>query len=134
MADNLRICFLKSAAGSKYDDGTTKGMHAKHFMVDDVSTYIGSQNLYVCDLSEWGVVIDDKDATEQLKSEYWDPMWKASFTGEDVCVETVMRGLGINRDGEDPKNVSDEDRAAAAKATAHCSKEYLKDHDSDDED
>ena len=23
------------------------GMHAKHFMVDDCCTYIGSQNLYV---------------------------------------------------------------------------------------
>jgi len=108
-------------------------MHAKHFIVDDVCTYIGSQNLYVCDLSEWGVVIDDADTTARLKESYWDPMWEQSFTGEDVDVEAVMEGLGIDRDGDDPENVSDEDKASAAKAMAHCSNEYLKDHDSDDE-
>jgi len=31
----------------------TMGNHSKHFIVDDIATYIGSQNLYVCDLAEW---------------------------------------------------------------------------------
>lgn len=45
VARNLRICFIRQARGNKYDDGMTVGMHAKHFIVDDVATYIGSQNL-----------------------------------------------------------------------------------------
>jgi hypothetical protein len=56
--ENLRVSFIRQGQGSKYDSGKTIGMHAKHFIVDDVSTYIGSQNLYICDLAEWGVVVD----------------------------------------------------------------------------
>ena len=51
--ENLRVCFIKHKAGPKYDNGGTVGMHAKHFIIDDVCTYIGSQNLYICDLAEW---------------------------------------------------------------------------------
>lgn len=55
--NNLRICFVRCAHGNTYSDGASIGQHSKHFIVDDKCTYIGSQNLYVCDLSEWGVVI-----------------------------------------------------------------------------
>lgn len=107
-------------------------MHAKHFMVDDICTYVGSQNFYVCDLSEWGVVVDDADQTAALKASYWDPMWEQSYTGEDVDVEAVMEGLGIDRDGQDPADATDEDKAVAAKAMAVYSTEYLDDHDEEE--
>lgn len=125
--DNLRICFLRCANGNAYDDGATKGMHAKHFMVDDICAYVGSQNLYVCDLSEWGVVIDNAEQTEAMKASYWDPMWEQSYTGEDVDVDAVMEGLGIDRDGDDGD--TDEDKMAAAKAMTCHSSEYCEDHD-----
>lgn len=35
VADNLRICFLRTKTGNKWDDGNKKGMHAKrkfHFL------------------------------------------------------------------------------------------------------
>lgn len=98
--DNLRICFLRHNKNCKYDDGKTIGLHSKHFIVDDVSTYIGSQNLYMCDLAEWGVVIDSEAEVKKIKADYFDPMWKDSFTGEDVDVQEVMDGLDIDRDGE----------------------------------
>lgn len=132
VADNLRICFLRTGSSTQWSDGINKGMHAKHFIVDDVASYVGSQNLYVCDLSEWGVLIDDAEAVAKLKSEYWDPMWAASYTGEDVDVQEVMDGLNIDRDGEDPSNLSPEQLAEAARATTQFpSTEYCKDHDSD---
>lgn len=53
VADNLRVCFIREKRGSKYPDGASMGMHAKHFIIDDVCSYTGSQNLYVCDLAEW---------------------------------------------------------------------------------
>lgn len=99
--DNLRICFVRHGKKTTYKDGKTIGLHSKHFIVDDVATYIGSQNLYMCDLAEWGVVIDSEDEVKKIKSDYFDPMWKDSYTGEDVDVEAVMDGLKINRDGEE---------------------------------
>jgi phosphatidylserine/phosphatidylglycerophosphate/cardiolipin synthase-like enzyme len=74
VSENLRVSFIRQKRGQAYDDGKTIGMHAKHFIVDDVCTYVGSQNLYICDLAEWGVVIDDEASTLRIKKEYWDPM------------------------------------------------------------
>lgn len=45
VADNLRVCFVRQKRGRKYNDGMTIGMHAKHFIIDDVCTYVGR---YVC--------------------------------------------------------------------------------------
>jgi phosphatidylserine/phosphatidylglycerophosphate/cardiolipin synthase-like enzyme len=98
--ENLRVCFIRHDKSSVYSDGGNIGLHSKFFIVDDVASYTGSQNLYECDLAEWGVVVDDADATAKMMSEYWTPMWEASFTGEDCDVQTVMDGLDIDRDGE----------------------------------
>jgi hypothetical protein len=70
---------------------------AKHFIVDDIACYIGSQNLYICDLAEWGVLIDNPTETESIKAQYWDPMWKVSYTRDDCDVGLVMDGLKIDR-------------------------------------
>jgi len=97
--ENLRISFLRSPKGGRYyKDGQTLGLHSKHFIVDDICCYIGSQNFYICDLAEWGVVIDDKETVETIKAQYWDPMWKTSWVADDCDVQAVMDGLKINRD------------------------------------
>jgi phosphatidylserine/phosphatidylglycerophosphate/cardiolipin synthase-like enzyme len=80
--ERLRVCGMRQRRGDTYDDGTKMGMHTKCFIVDDVASYIGSQNLYVCDLAEWGVVIDDKATTQNLLQEYWSPMWQCSYKKE----------------------------------------------------
>lgn len=98
--DNLRVCFIRHAKSTTYPDGKNIGLHAKYFIVDDVCSYTGSQNLYVCDLAEWGVVVDDATETEKMLKDYWRPMWEASYTGEDCDVQTIMDGLDIERDGE----------------------------------
>lgn len=97
--DNLRICFLRSPMGGQnYEDGQTLGLHSKHFIVDDICCYIGSQNLYICDLAEWGVVIDHADTVQSIKAQYWDPMWETSAADDDCDVQEVMDGLDIDRD------------------------------------
>lgn len=53
--------------------------------------------MYICDLAEWGVVIDDEKTVKELKSQYWDPMWKVSYTIDDCEVDKVMDGLKIDR-------------------------------------
>merc|ERR1712194_775451 len=96
--DNLRVCYLKCPrGGSYYSDGGTLGLHSKYFIIDDRTCYIGSQNLYKCDLAEWGVVIDDVAAVTSIKNQYWDPMWQVSYTKDDCDVDQVMDGLDIRR-------------------------------------
>jgi phosphatidylserine/phosphatidylglycerophosphate/cardiolipin synthase-like enzyme len=94
---HLRVCFLRDESGSTWRDGKNRGLHSKHFIVDDVCCYIGSQNLYICDLAEWGVVIDHKVQVQKFMEEYWIPMWKYSYTDEDCDVDDVMDGLKIDR-------------------------------------
>jgi hypothetical protein len=43
------------------------------------------------------VLIDDPATTESIKSQYWDPMWKVSYTRDDCDVDLVMDGLKIDR-------------------------------------
>jgi len=100
ISDNLRICFVRHAKSSSYEDGKTIGLHSKHFIVDDKACYIGSQNLYMCDLAEWGIVIDHEGQVKKIMNDYFSPMWENSYTGEDVDVEYVMDGLDVDRDGE----------------------------------
>ncbi|GKY95119.1 hypothetical protein MPSEU_000475800 [Mayamaea pseudoterrestris] len=104
VAHRLRISFVRQKRGVRptfYDNGGTIGMHAKHFIIDDVCSYIGSQNLYICDLAEWGVIIDDEEVTLRIMREYWEPLWRASYSPTDCAVQAVMKGLDVNRDGSD---------------------------------
>jgi len=100
VGDNLRVCFLKDKVGKTWKDGVTMGLHSKHFIVDDICSYVGSQNLYICDLAEWGVVIDDEEEVKKMMVDYWNKIWKYSYTGEDCDVQAVMDGLEINRDAK----------------------------------
>mmetsp|Transcript_16631 Transcript_16631/g.27566 ORF Transcript_16631/g.27566 Transcript_16631/m.27566 type:complete len:580 (+) Transcript_16631:78-1817(+) len=109
VSENLRVCFLRSKQGQqKWEDGMSIGLHSKHFIVDDVCCYIGSQNLYICDLAEWGLVIDHAEKVQSLMDEYWHPLWSASYTPDDCDVQAVMDGLKIDRDGENVHYISDE--------------------------
>jgi len=115
---NLRVCFIREKLGNSWQNGKTMGMHAKHFIVDDILFYIGSQNLYVCDLAEWGVAIDDEAETKRIMAEYWNPLWKASYKKEDCEVDAVMAVLDIDRSGDKPNAVSKETKNAMKEAAA----------------
>ena len=130
--DNLRVCFLRSPEGGfNYADGGTLALHSKHFIIDDVCTYIGSQNLYTCDLAEWGVLIDSEEAVQDIKAQYWDPMWNTSFTGEDCDVDKVMDGLGIDRTAVSVADMT-EDELEQAKEALTLNSELRWDGDDDD--
>lgn len=53
--------------------------HVKLILVDDKSYYLGSQNLYMCDLAEWGAIVLDPGVASKLYEEYWAPMWEQSW-------------------------------------------------------
>ena len=111
--------------------------------MDDICCYIGSQNLYLCDLAEWGVVIDNEEKVQSIKAQYWDPMWEVSYKIDDCEVDKVMDGLKINREAANTLEltklqVEQAKQKLQASATMTASKFYgdnsEKDTDSDAED
>jgi phosphatidylserine/phosphatidylglycerophosphate/cardiolipin synthase-like enzyme len=118
--NDLRVCTLKQGNLESWipdgDESKRMGNHAKFFLIDDRAYYIGSQNLYVADLAEWGVFVDDAATTKRCLDEYWNPMWKYSYTKDDCDVDEVMDGLDVDRDGEDPRHASQETMAQAEAA------------------
>ena len=106
--DNLRICYIRHGKSFKFKSGVRIGNHTKYFIVDDLISYTGSQNLYDCDLAEWGVLIDDAEVTDQMIQDYWNPMWEASFVESDCDTQKIMDGLKIDRDGESVDKSSSE--------------------------
>jgi len=136
--DNLRISYIRHKDGKCYKSGIEVANHSKHFIVDDVCSYTGSQNLYVCDLAEWGVIIDDVGVTAKMMEDYWNPMWKASFYPGDCEVQDVMDGLKIDRDGAVVDTYSVEGMKKAEEAVIAMSNKQLPpdtdDYDEDKED
>jgi len=117
--ENLRITFLRSKKGSEeWADGGHIGNHAKFFMVDDKCYYVGSQNLYIANLAEWGIVVDDEAQTQKVLEEYWNPMWEQSYdaVSPDCNVDKVMDSLGVDRKGVDESTASSEDKILAMKS------------------
>mmetsp|Transcript_6678 Transcript_6678/g.9831 ORF Transcript_6678/g.9831 Transcript_6678/m.9831 type:complete len:524 (-) Transcript_6678:146-1717(-) len=108
---NLRICFLRMKCGNSWENGDKVGLHSKFFIIDDISTYIGSQNLYQFDLAEWGILIDDEKKTADMKESLWNPMWSFSYPKDaslDINPGKVLELLGVNRDPPDGEKGDDE--------------------------
>lgn len=123
--DNLRICYIRHKNGNTYANGEEVSNHAKFFIVDDVCSYTGSQNLYIADLAEWGVVIDDEDVTAKMMEDYWTPLWEASWNAGDCEVQDVMDGLKVDRDGEVIDTYSTNGKKAREKAAIAMAKAQL---------
>jgi phosphatidylserine/phosphatidylglycerophosphate/cardiolipin synthase-like enzyme len=78
----------------------TIGLHSKHFIIDNQTAYVGSQNLYICDLAEWGIVLDHTATVNAIMEQYWFPLWQTSYDGTDVDFDIVFKTLDVHRDGE----------------------------------
>lgn len=115
---NLRITMLRTSAENAWEDGEFKGNHAKFFIIDDRAFYIGSQNLYIANLAEWGLLIDDEEETAKVLDQYWKPMWEHSYNQEEweQSREEVLPGLNVDRSGGNEADASDEYRQLAAQA------------------
>lgn len=77
LCQHLHIAPLRFAADGTFD-GTVPGNHAKLLMADDQAFYIGSQNQYDANLTEFGYIVDDTRAAAELKRDYWDHVWQWS--------------------------------------------------------
>lgn len=67
-----------TAGVTKWTNGDGFGSHPKLVIVDDSLFLIGSQNFYPSNLQEFGIIVSDADAVDELRKEYWNPLWEAS--------------------------------------------------------
>lgn len=69
--------------------------HNKFLMIDEMAFYVGSQNLYpsgfrsstpgkIIDLNEYGLFVDDFTLAQQVKVNYWQPIWTQIKSGNRV--------------------------------------------------
>eukprot|EP00928_Gymnodinium_smaydae_P020362 TRINITY_DN17870_c0_g1_i1.p1 TRINITY_DN17870_c0_g1~~TRINITY_DN17870_c0_g1_i1.p1 ORF type:complete len:645 (-),score=53.57 TRINITY_DN17870_c0_g1_i1:132-2066(-) len=92
---NLHVAYISRTHSD--NQGTTElriGNHAKFFMVDNRCFYLGSQNMYVANLAEWGLIVDDRCVAAEVLREYWAPMWQQASKnacGRDKILECMGR-------------------------------------------
>jgi len=118
VGNNLRLAYLRTSLGEMdWQERKKSGNHAKFFIVDDICYYIGSQNLYIANLAEWGIIIDSEEQTQKVLEEYWNPLWGKSYRDGDVPedetpdfhVDNVLAGLELDRNPEDLGDLSPEE-------------------------
>ena len=79
LCDRLTLAQMRfSDEDDTWNNGAGVGNHAKLLVADDTTFYLGSQNLYLSDLAEFGLIVDDEEITAELMEDYWTPMWTTS--------------------------------------------------------
>jgi phosphatidylserine/phosphatidylglycerophosphate/cardiolipin synthase-like enzyme len=72
----------------KWPNGRPIATHAKFYMIDDRAFYVGSDNMYPVNLQEFGYILDDKKAAQDILDGWWTPLWqwsqRAAVSGEGV--------------------------------------------------
>lgn len=100
---NLRVAYVRGSCGTMdWLERKKAGNHAKFFIVDDIAYYVGSQNLYIANLAEWGIIIDSEEQTQKVLDEYWNKVWGSSFEDvpeeeRDCNVDNVLAGRELDR-------------------------------------
>jgi phosphatidylserine/phosphatidylglycerophosphate/cardiolipin synthase-like enzyme len=77
-AQRLSVATFRYSADATYPLNMPIGNHAKTVIVDDAAFYIGSQNMYTCDLNEFGFIVEDAAAAQSYVTNYWTPLWNWS--------------------------------------------------------
>ncbi|CAE8641023.1 unnamed protein product [Polarella glacialis] len=91
VSSHLKISYIRSSSKSRdWPDGEHVGNHSKVIIVDEIAHYIGSQNLYIANLCEWGLIFDDADQTAKFMDSYWNPMWQQTLNAKDCLANEVM--------------------------------------------
>ncbi|HCC08358.1 MAG TPA: hypothetical protein DEP72_09410 [Clostridiales bacterium] len=75
---HFNVASLRYSSDETYPNNIPISNHAKTFMVDDTVFYIGSQNQYICNLNEFGYIVESSDKAQEYKNLYWTPLWEQS--------------------------------------------------------
>jgi phosphatidylserine/phosphatidylglycerophosphate/cardiolipin synthase-like enzyme len=74
----LHVAPLRFSTEDRFPDGAAYPNHAKLILVDEQAFYLGSQNLYDANLTEYGYIVDDARAAADLVRGYWSKLWQYS--------------------------------------------------------
>jgi phosphatidylserine/phosphatidylglycerophosphate/cardiolipin synthase-like enzyme len=77
-SQRLSIATFRYSADPAYPGNVPISNHAKTVIVDDAAFYIGSQNMYTCDLNEFGYIVEDAATAQAYVNLYWNPLWNWS--------------------------------------------------------
>lgn len=88
ICSKLQLMRLRSSAAETWPSGGTLGNHAKVIMVDGLAFYVGSQNAYAANLTEFGYIVDDAEATKTFIDSYLGNVEKFSR-------RTALSGPGV---------------------------------------
>jgi len=88
LCERLYLAPFRFGPDAKWPDGQPIATHAKFWMVDSRVFYIGSDNMYPVNLQEFGYIVDDRQAAQQVIDAYWTPLWqwssRAAVSGHGV--------------------------------------------------
>ncbi|MCP3941391.1 MAG: hypothetical protein GY710_07910 [Desulfobacteraceae bacterium] len=75
LGDHLKIAALRIGGSTRYPNGDSIANHSKTIMVDRQFFYIGSHNLYPCNLAEFGYIIEDSEKAMEFWVQFWEPLF-----------------------------------------------------------
>jgi phosphatidylserine/phosphatidylglycerophosphate/cardiolipin synthase-like enzyme len=88
LCEHVHLAPLRFGPDASWPGGVPIANHAKFWMIDRRAFYIGSDNMYPVNLQEFGYIVDDSRAAQELSDAYWAPLWqwssKAAVSGPGV--------------------------------------------------
>ena len=88
LCEHVHLAPYRFGPDASWPGGVPIANHAKFWMVDGRAFYIGSDNMYPVNLQEFGYIVDDARAAQELSETYWTPWWqwssKAAVSGPGV--------------------------------------------------
>ncbi|MFI5002846.1 MAG: hypothetical protein ACHQK9_23415, partial [Reyranellales bacterium] len=92
LCERVHLAPFRFGPDESWPGGKPIANHSKLWMIDDRAFYIGSDNMYPVNLQEFGYIVDDRKAAQQLIDDYWTPLWQwsqraaVSGSGVENCV------------------------------------------------
>ncbi len=96
LCSRVHIAPFRFGPDESWPGGKTIANHSKLWMVDDRVFYLGSDNMYPVNLQEFGYIVDDRRAAQQLLDAYWTPLWqwsKRAAVSGDGAKSCIFRDL-----------------------------------------
>ncbi len=92
MCKSLRLAPLRVSSATTWSTVNPAigkyALHSKLISVDDEAFYIGSANAYLSQQQEFGYIIENSQASNELRSDFIDPMLKYSTPAAITCPAT----------------------------------------------
>jgi len=88
LCNRVHLAPLRFGPDSRWPSGQPFANHSKFWMIDERAFYIGSDNMYPVNLQEYGYIVADHRAAQEIANAYWTPLWewskRAAVSGPEV--------------------------------------------------